>query len=128
MEQFPAAALKSAPKLELLTLHGNPWTCDCQLHWLVEWDSAHEGKAILTDTPTYFFSSERDTNNNLAFEVDMMFPTGSVHSISPGQVFFFVKYVVPYIKPVARNLGFEHYITKLVQSCVFIILRILQKM
>ncbi|XP_045887669.1 matrix-remodeling-associated protein 5 [Micropterus dolomieu] len=43
LEQLPAAALKTAPRLELLSLHGNPWTCDCQLHWLVEWSSTHEG-------------------------------------------------------------------------------------
>ncbi|CAJ1057928.1 matrix-remodeling-associated protein 5 [Xyrichtys novacula] len=42
MEQLPAAALKTAPRLELLTLHGNPWTCDCQLQWLVEWSSSHD--------------------------------------------------------------------------------------
>ncbi|GLD61863.1 matrix-remodeling-associated protein 5-like protein [Lates japonicus] len=43
LEQLPAAALKTAPRLELLSLHGNPWTCDCQLHWLIEWSSTHEG-------------------------------------------------------------------------------------
>uniref|UniRef100_UPI0037E78989 matrix-remodeling-associated protein 5 n=1 Tax=Semicossyphus pulcher TaxID=241346 RepID=UPI0037E78989 len=43
MEQLPAAALKTAPRLELLTLHGNPWTCDCQLQWLLEWSNSHEG-------------------------------------------------------------------------------------
>ncbi|XP_024919134.1 matrix-remodeling-associated protein 5-like [Cynoglossus semilaevis] len=43
LEQLPAAALRTAPRLELLTLHGNPWVCDCQLRWLVEWSSKHEG-------------------------------------------------------------------------------------
>ncbi|KAM9740892.1 matrix-remodeling-associated protein 5 isoform 1-T2 [Menidia menidia] len=43
LEQLPAAALKTAPRLELLTLHGNPWTCDCQIHWLLEWSATHEG-------------------------------------------------------------------------------------
>ncbi|KAK2849517.1 hypothetical protein Q5P01_009351 [Channa striata] len=43
LEQFPAAALKTALRLELLSLHGNPWSCDCQLHWLIEWNSMHEG-------------------------------------------------------------------------------------
>ncbi|XP_040030761.2 matrix-remodeling-associated protein 5 isoform X1 [Gasterosteus aculeatus] len=43
LEQLPAAMLKTAPRLEVLSLHGNPWTCDCQLHWLIEWSSTHEG-------------------------------------------------------------------------------------
>ncbi|KAM3867228.1 matrix-remodeling-associated protein 5 [Diretmus argenteus] len=43
LEQLPAAALQTAARLEILSLHGNPWTCDCQLHWLVEWSSKHEG-------------------------------------------------------------------------------------
>lgn len=43
LEQLPAGALQTAPRLELLSLHGNPWTCDCQLHWLMEWSSTHEG-------------------------------------------------------------------------------------
>ncbi|XP_076878588.1 matrix-remodeling-associated protein 5 [Brachyhypopomus gauderio] len=30
-------------RLELISLHGNPWTCDCHLRWLLEWDKKHEG-------------------------------------------------------------------------------------
>ncbi|XP_077466071.1 matrix-remodeling-associated protein 5-like [Stigmatopora argus] len=43
LEQLPATVLSTSPKLEILTLHGNPWTCDCQLHWLLQWSAAHEG-------------------------------------------------------------------------------------
>ncbi|XP_028315199.1 matrix-remodeling-associated protein 5 isoform X2 [Gouania willdenowi] len=43
LEQLPTAALQTTPRLELLSLHGNPWTCDCQLQWLVKWSVTHEG-------------------------------------------------------------------------------------
>ncbi|XP_077588431.1 matrix-remodeling-associated protein 5 [Stigmatopora nigra] len=43
LEQLPATILSTSPKLEILTLHGNPWTCDCQLHWLLQWSATHEG-------------------------------------------------------------------------------------
>ncbi|XP_057705567.1 matrix-remodeling-associated protein 5 isoform X2 [Corythoichthys intestinalis] len=43
LEHLPATVLSTSPKLEILTLNGNPWTCDCQLHWLLQWSSTHEG-------------------------------------------------------------------------------------
>ncbi|XP_061691863.1 matrix-remodeling-associated protein 5 [Syngnathoides biaculeatus] len=43
LEQLPATVLNTSPRLEILSLHGNPWTCDCQLHWLLQWSSTHEG-------------------------------------------------------------------------------------
>ncbi|XP_051927311.1 matrix-remodeling-associated protein 5 [Hippocampus zosterae] len=43
LEKLPATILNTSPRLEILSLHGNPWTCDCQLHWLVQWSSTHEG-------------------------------------------------------------------------------------
>ncbi|XP_078478980.1 matrix-remodeling-associated protein 5-like, partial [Lampetra planeri] len=42
-KQLPDTVLNTAPKLEYLSLHGNPWTCDCQLQWLLDWSSTHEG-------------------------------------------------------------------------------------
>ncbi|KAL0973962.1 hypothetical protein UPYG_G00213460 [Umbra pygmaea] len=35
--------LQALSKLELLSLHGNPWTCDCHLQWLLEWNRKHDG-------------------------------------------------------------------------------------
>ncbi|KAM6980828.1 LOW QUALITY PROTEIN: matrix-remodeling-associated protein 5, partial [Aplochiton taeniatus] len=43
LQTLPADTLRSAPRLEVLTLHGNPWTCDCQVHWILEWSRQHEG-------------------------------------------------------------------------------------
>ncbi|KAF7707078.1 hypothetical protein HF521_018296 [Silurus meridionalis] len=30
-------------RLEVLSLHNNPWTCDCQILWLLEWHKKHDG-------------------------------------------------------------------------------------
>ncbi|XP_030621223.1 matrix-remodeling-associated protein 5 [Chanos chanos] len=35
--------LQHLSKLEVISLHGNPWTCDCHLEWLIEWKKKHEG-------------------------------------------------------------------------------------
>ncbi|XP_077434365.1 matrix-remodeling-associated protein 5 [Vanacampus margaritifer] len=43
LEQLPVTVLNTSPRLEILSLHGNPWTCDCQLQWLVQWSATHEG-------------------------------------------------------------------------------------
>ncbi|XP_060782846.1 matrix-remodeling-associated protein 5 [Neoarius graeffei] len=37
------ATFQHVSRLEVLSLHNNPWTCDCQLHWLLEWDKNHKG-------------------------------------------------------------------------------------
>ncbi|XP_068612311.1 matrix-remodeling-associated protein 5 [Brachionichthys hirsutus] len=31
------------PQLENLYLHGNPWTCDCNMRWLHDWDKTSPG-------------------------------------------------------------------------------------
>ncbi|KAG7252621.1 LOW QUALITY PROTEIN: hypothetical protein CRUP_037102 [Coryphaenoides rupestris] len=35
--------LKAAPLLENLQLHGNPWSCDCHMSWLRDWDKSSPG-------------------------------------------------------------------------------------
>ncbi|XP_063811582.1 matrix-remodeling-associated protein 5 [Pseudophryne corroboree] len=43
IQTLPAAMIKTIPLLENLYLHGNPWACDCQLKWLLEWDEQSNG-------------------------------------------------------------------------------------
>lgn len=41
---LPVGMLPSMPLLENLYLHGNPWSCDCEMRWLLEWDAQSKGK------------------------------------------------------------------------------------
>ncbi|XP_064185420.1 matrix-remodeling-associated protein 5 [Anguilla rostrata] len=43
LEYLLPETLQHLGKLELLSLHGNPWTCDCQLRWLIEWHNKNNG-------------------------------------------------------------------------------------
>ncbi|KAJ8255158.1 hypothetical protein GJAV_G00201670 [Gymnothorax javanicus] len=43
LEYLLPETLQHLEKLELLSLHDNPWTCDCQLRWLLEWNTKHNG-------------------------------------------------------------------------------------
>ncbi|CAM4437170.1 unnamed protein product [Lepidochelys kempii] len=40
---LPAGMFQGMPLLENLYLHGNPWSCDCSLKWLLEWDKKSGG-------------------------------------------------------------------------------------
>uniref|UniRef100_A0A8C9TK23 Immunoglobulin superfamily member 10 n=1 Tax=Scleropages formosus TaxID=113540 RepID=A0A8C9TK23_SCLFO len=37
MSTLPARVFSPCTKLESVYLHGNPWSCDCRLEWLVKW-------------------------------------------------------------------------------------------
>lgn len=41
---LPAGLLASAPRLESLYLHGNPWRCDCGMRWFRDWDRKSPGE------------------------------------------------------------------------------------
>ncbi|KAL7886132.1 hypothetical protein AOLI_G00064270 [Acnodon oligacanthus] len=43
LEYLLPGTLQYLSRLEVLSLHGNPWTCDCHLRWLLEWNKKHEG-------------------------------------------------------------------------------------
>nr|XP_001332376.5 matrix-remodeling-associated protein 5 [Danio rerio]XP_017214600.1 matrix-remodeling-associated protein 5 [Danio rerio]XP_021336818.1 matrix-remodeling-associated protein 5 [Danio rerio]XP_021336819.1 matrix-remodeling-associated protein 5 [Danio rerio] len=43
LEYLLPGTLQHLNRLEVLSLHGNPWACDCHLHWLLEWNKNHDG-------------------------------------------------------------------------------------
>ncbi|XP_073676848.1 matrix-remodeling-associated protein 5 [Garra rufa] len=43
LEYLLPGTLQHLDRLEVISLHGNPWACDCHLRWLLEWDKNHEG-------------------------------------------------------------------------------------
>ncbi|XP_045916859.1 immunoglobulin superfamily member 10 [Micropterus dolomieu] len=40
---LPSRLVATMPQLENLYLHGNPWTCDCNMRWLHDWDKTSPG-------------------------------------------------------------------------------------
>ncbi|KAK2496242.1 hypothetical protein MC885_004305 [Smutsia gigantea] len=40
---LPTGMLQNMPLLENLYLHGNPWSCDCDMAWFLEWDAKSKG-------------------------------------------------------------------------------------
>ncbi|MBN3273568.1 MXRA5 protein, partial [Polyodon spathula] len=40
---LPSEMFKTLPLLENVYLHGNPWTCDCRLNWLLNWNKNTRG-------------------------------------------------------------------------------------
>ncbi|KFP25096.1 Matrix-remodeling-associated protein 5 [Colius striatus] len=43
LRTLPAGMLQGMPLLENLYLHGNPWACDCNLKWLLDWNEVSGG-------------------------------------------------------------------------------------
>uniref|UniRef100_A0A5F8GC10 Matrix remodeling associated 5 n=1 Tax=Monodelphis domestica TaxID=13616 RepID=A0A5F8GC10_MONDO len=43
IKTLPVGMFSNMPLLENLYLHGNPWSCDCGLKWLLEWDARSRG-------------------------------------------------------------------------------------
>nr|XP_019570128.1 PREDICTED: matrix-remodeling-associated protein 5 [Rhinolophus sinicus] len=40
---LPAGMLQNMPLLENLYLQGNPWSCDCEMTWFLQWDAKSKG-------------------------------------------------------------------------------------
>ncbi|XP_032362362.1 matrix-remodeling-associated protein 5 [Etheostoma spectabile] len=43
LTSLPSRLLEAMPQLENLYLHGNPWTCDCNMRWLRVWYKSSPG-------------------------------------------------------------------------------------
>ncbi|XP_004867435.1 matrix-remodeling-associated protein 5 [Heterocephalus glaber] len=43
MQRLPGGILQSMPLLENLYLHGNPWACDCEMKWFLDWTLRSKG-------------------------------------------------------------------------------------
>ncbi|CAL8240908.1 unnamed protein product [Merluccius merluccius] len=58
---LPEQVFSTAPLLELLVLHANPWRCDCEMSWFLGWSLAHPGlmkcpggpQCPVCDSPVY---------------------------------------------------------------------------
>lgn len=44
LKTLPPSLLQNMPLLENLYLQGNPWSCDCEMKWFLEWDAKSKGK------------------------------------------------------------------------------------
>ncbi|XP_064206643.1 matrix-remodeling-associated protein 5-like [Anguilla rostrata] len=68
--------LQNLNKLEALTVHGNPWACDCNLQWLLLWNTKNKGVIkcrkegeIGTSVNCAMCSSPQSLNNNQVFQL-----------------------------------------------------------
>ncbi|KAF7656801.1 hypothetical protein LDENG_00036050 [Lucifuga dentata] len=43
LTSLPRETLMTAPLLDTLVLHANPWSCDCSMNWFLAWSLAHPG-------------------------------------------------------------------------------------
>uniref|UniRef100_A0A8D1QDC1 Matrix-remodeling-associated protein 5 n=1 Tax=Sus scrofa TaxID=9823 RepID=A0A8D1QDC1_PIG len=43
LKTLPPSLLQNMPLLENLYLQGNPWSCDCEMKWFLEWDAKSKG-------------------------------------------------------------------------------------
>lgn len=46
LKSLPSHLVATMPQLENLYLHGNPWTCDCNMRWLHDWNKTSPGLTL----------------------------------------------------------------------------------
>lgn len=46
LKSLPSHLVATMPQLENLYLHVNPWTCDCNMRWLHDWNKTSPGLTL----------------------------------------------------------------------------------
>ncbi|KAJ8396473.1 hypothetical protein AAFF_G00017790 [Aldrovandia affinis] len=75
LEYLLPGTLQYLNKLEALSLHGNPWACDCNLQWLLQWNDKNKGvikcekERSGTRVNCAMCSSPQSLNNNHLFQL-----------------------------------------------------------
>ncbi|XP_051513869.1 matrix-remodeling-associated protein 5-like [Myxocyprinus asiaticus] len=118
LEYLLPGALQHLDKLEIISLYGNPWTCDCHLRWLLEWDKNHEGvikcKKVRDSADSgncAICSSPQPLNNSQIFQLStnqLTCDRPSIQSplkIGEGSIWDDQEPDVPYIKDLEHPLG-----------------------
>ncbi|XP_023379528.1 matrix-remodeling-associated protein 5 [Pteropus vampyrus] len=54
LRSLPAGMLQNMPLLENLYLHGNPWSCDCDMRWFLEWHGKSKESEVQPSDGGYY--------------------------------------------------------------------------
>uniref|UniRef100_A0AAV2JUZ3 LRRCT domain-containing protein n=1 Tax=Knipowitschia caucasica TaxID=637954 RepID=A0AAV2JUZ3_KNICA len=85
LSRVPRELLETAPLLETLILHSNPWSCDCSMSWLLPWAVSHPGVMNCPGSPQCpVCASPRSLQDQALLEqLSLDCPPPVIHS--PGQ-------------------------------------------
>ncbi|KAK7905084.1 hypothetical protein WMY93_017691 [Mugilogobius chulae] len=77
--------LQTAPLLETLALHHNPWSCDCRMSWLLSWTVAHPGVMKCPGSPQCPVCASPVSLQDQALLDQFSLPCSAPLITSPGQ-------------------------------------------